>query len=72
MGASASTPRLAVNVEKNLILETLEIPSSVEPNKKVKIYPPHSNHAHSTLKIRLLSAELREGMVSLTFSLITD
>ncbi len=62
-----STPLLAVNIQKHLILDTLVIQTASDCRRKVRISPPYVQGEKSKLKIRLLSAELREGMVINSF-----
>ena len=58
-----SGPFFGVNAQKKIILQTLEIRAQSDRNKMITINPPYPIDEKSALKIRLLSAELREGMV---------
>jgi hypothetical protein len=55
---------MAVNATKKLPFEILSLNDHTDQTKKVKIEPPSGFCEDSNLKLRLLSAEMRAGMVS--------
>ena len=55
---------MMINFVKTLDADVLRITKFYEPSKTVKINPPYGISPQSPLRIRILSSEFREGMVS--------
>ena len=76
MGTNMITPTLAMNMVKKINFNTLKLPKAAQKGSEsmeeaeaeteyVEILPPTGCTSNESVQIRIMSAEIRDGMVRL-------